>query len=130
MTTISGSTTALSSLTSLYASESGSSATDSTKADGGLTSDQVANLVSLAEGNSGSNASGLSALLGQSTTSPGDLNSIIDAIQAQTAGAASDTASDSDTAKAPSTATDQQKAAAMMQSIYQTQQANLFTLLG
>jgi hypothetical protein len=137
MTTISGTTSALSSLVSLYSSESGASATaDSTATgttDSGLTSDQVSNLVSIVEGGSAGAMSGPDALLGQSTTSSSDLSSIIDAIEAgKSDGSSSASATGaSPTSTMTSTATaDQQKAAAVMQSVYQTQQANLFTLLG
>lgn len=140
MTTISTSTSTLSSLASLYASENDASAatgagtstgstTSGASTQGGLTSDQMANLVSIIEGKASSSTSGLDTLLGQSAPSgASDLSSIIDAIQAQTGAAASAGTTD---AGATTTATaDQQKAAAMMQSLYATQQANLFTLLG
>ena len=128
MTTISSSSAALTSLASLYANEqAGTSANDGTdKTTAGLSDSQISSLVGLAEGSGTNGASQISTLLGQTTTSSGDLSSIIDAIQAQGTGSGT-TATDGSTTNAT---TDQQKAAAMMQSIYQTQQANLFTLLG
>jgi hypothetical protein len=126
MTTISGTTSSLSSLAALYQAENVASASTGTGA--GLTSDQVDSLENIVEGEGSTAASNLSTLLGQSTTSPTDLNSIIDAIQAQGTASASDSTSTGSTTT--SAATEQQKAAALMTSIYQTQQANLFTLLG
>jgi hypothetical protein len=138
MTTISGSTSALSSLTALYAAETASSADTGTNGASGkgiLTSDQVKSLVGTVEGSA---TSGISTLFGQSTTSPTDLSSIIDAIQAQSdtaatdaaTGAAKETTGGGTTGTSTSPVTEQQKAATLMQSIYQTQQSNLFTLLG
>lgn len=122
MTTIASNTAALSSLVSLYGSENGSGAK--------LTSDQVSSIESMVEGNGGSTSTGLSALLGTSSTSADDMNSILDNIAAQ-AGTTNTTASASDSTPTTTAATtQQQKAAALMQSVYQSQQANLFTLLG
>jgi hypothetical protein len=126
MTTISGSASALSSLASLYANENASTSSASPNT---LTSVQVNKLVGIAEAGTGGATNSISTLLGgQSTTSTPDLNSIIDSIQAQTDAATASTDSPmSTTASAP---TEQQKAASLMQSVYQTQQNNLFTLLG
>lgn len=122
VTTIASNTAALSSLVSLYGSENGSGAK--------LTSDQVSSIESMVEGSGGSTSTGLSALLGTSSTSTDDMNSILDNIAAQ-AGTTTTTAAASDSAPTTTTATtQQQKAAALMQSVYQSQQANLFTLLG
>jgi hypothetical protein len=124
MTTISSNTSAFSSLVSLYAKSDDGTGSSSAS----LTQAQQQNIVSMLEGGDSSTSSGLSTLLGTSdtTTSSTDLNSILDAIQAQTDATAGAATTDNST----STATTEQKAATLMQSVYQSQQSNLFTLLG
>jgi hypothetical protein len=129
MTTITSNTAALASLSAYYA-QANSHAGNGTA----LTSSQESSMVAMVQGSSDA-STGLSALLGSTdgTTSSTDLSGILDAIQAQTdasvANATAGTTSSSATGSTTATSSEQ-KAIAMMQSVYQSQQANLFTLLG
>lgn len=132
MTTISSSTTALSSLLSLSAKTNDASGTGSSALD----TSQQSSILKMIEGGDSSANAGLAALLGTGsdagTATGTDLSAILDAIQAQTDSPA--TATDGTGATGSTTGstatTEQQKAATLMQSVYQSQQSNLFTLLG
>jgi hypothetical protein len=142
MTTISSNTTALASLLSLYANSSSSTSTDggaSNASTAGLTSDQMGSVVNMVEGTTPDTTSGLDAMLADSSSTDdgSDMSAVFDAIDAQmeanatSALNASSAGSDGTSTSTTSTATaEQQKAAALMQSVYQSQQSNLFTLLG
>jgi hypothetical protein len=126
MTTISSSTSALSSLTSLYATSDGDTAGSTA-----LSQTQQQSLIGMLEGSDSSTASsGIDGLLGtpDTTGSGTDLSAIFDAIQAQN-DATTASATGSSSTSATTAPTEQQKAATLMQSVYQSQQSNLFTLL-